>query len=161
MSRALARDSLTIFVDGDEVPGLIAYGLRQPGQGRCSVPSDAWIAEPEITEHRLLGEGWEVLTWEIPIIIWPRAGEFRVSLLRTIRALIDGGSRVAWIGAEGLPFCDPPELFDTACMAGGVLAWMTDAGDYDCPLDPDAPLSPAKDDVLHRLRAHAKGLADV
>lgn len=162
MSITPARDSLTIFVDGDEVPGLIAYGLRGSGpETACVFPSDAWIAQPAASESRLHGEAWEVLVWEIPIVIWPTAADLREALRRTTGAMIEGGCRVAWIGAEGVPFCDPPLLFDPECMAGGVLAWMTDVGDYNCDLDPDSPLAPASNEVLGRLRGHAEGLADV
>lgn len=161
MSPSLARDSLTIFVDGDEVPGLIAYGLRPRGHYPPLVfPTDAWIAQPEALENRLYGDGWEVVMWEIPIVIWPVAADLREALRRTTGAMIDRGSRVAWVGAEGMPFCDPPQLFDPDCMSGGVLAWMTDLGDFDCNLDPDELLAPVSEDVLVRLRAHAKGLAD-
>lgn len=157
-----ARDSLTIFVDGDEVPGMIAYGLRSPGQDLvCEFPADAWTAHPAAAAASLLsGDGWEVVAWEIPIVVWPSAADLRAALRRTLGALIKGGCRVAWAGAEGVPFCDPPQLFDTECMTGGVLAWLLDTGDYDCDLDPDAPLAPKSDDVLVRLREHAKGLAD-
>lgn len=30
----------------------------------------------------------------------------------TFEAVIAGGVRVAWIGAEGVPFCDAAQLFD-------------------------------------------------
>lgn len=162
MSPTLARESLTIFVDGDEVPGLIVYGLRPHGRERvCAFPADAWIAQPEAMQGRLFGESWEVLAWEIPILIWPTASDLSEAVRCTTGAMIEGGCRVAWVGAEGVPFCDPPQLFDPDCMAGGVLAWMTDVGDFDCDLDPDSPLAPASEDVLRRLQAHAKGLADV
>jgi hypothetical protein len=73
--------------------------------------------------------------------------------------LIDVGCRVAWVGAEGIPFCDPPGLFDPDCMTGGVLAWLTSDGWFGCPLDPDQPLEPAPDRQLLRLRRWAGRLA--
>jgi hypothetical protein len=60
-----------------------------------------------------------------------------------------------------VPFCDAPQLFDADCMSGGVLAWMTDAGAFGCPLDPDLPLVPVGDECLAMLRRHSVGLADV
>lgn len=161
MSRGLVRDSLTIFVDGDEVPGLIAYGLRTPRTGPLpEFPSSAWIAKPEPTPFALHGDTWEVLMWEVPIIIWPTGPTFQEAVRGTLEALIGSGCRVAWIGAEGLPFCDPPGLFDPECMSGGVLAWITDNGKFQCPLDPDDVLAPVTDDELLVLREHARGLAD-
>lgn len=152
---------MTIFVAGDEVPGLIVYGLFAPGSERkVEFPSRAWISSPVPNEFRLFGDGWEVLTWEVPIDIWPTGERWRAAMGSTLEAMIERGGRVAWIGAEGVPFCDPPELFSPDCMSGGVLAWMTDAGDSDLPLDPDRPLTPITDDALRELRLRARGLAD-
>jgi hypothetical protein len=158
---ALARDSLTIFVGGEEVPGIIVYGLFAVGSERpVKFPVDAWVSAPETESFRLFGEGWEVLTWEIPIDLWPAGEQWRAALQATLQAMISRGCRVAWIGAEGVPFCDPPELFNPECMSGGVLAWMTDSGDSGGDLDPDHPIARVADDILLRLRIHARGLAD-
>jgi hypothetical protein len=152
---------LVIVSDGEEVPGLTTYGLTARGGWRSSeFPSDAWVATPEISEFMLYGVTWEVMTWDVPITIWPTGDEFVRAVRRTLNAMIEGGCRVAWVGAEGFPFCDPPSLFDPACMSGGILAWMTDAGDFDCPLNPDRPVIRVGDDVLLALRSHARGLAD-
>lgn len=159
---APARDALTIFVDGDEVPGIIVYGLFTAGSERpVDFPADVWISAPEPGSFRLSGDRWEVLTWEIPIDVWPTGEHWRTAVQATLQAMIDRGGRVAWIGAEGVPFCDPPELFSPDCMSGGVLAWMSDSGDFSCELDPDRPVVRVADDVLLRLRVHARGLADV
>jgi hypothetical protein len=161
LNSAVARDSLTIFVDGEEVPGLIVYGLTTRGTHRSpTFPSDVWTAAPEAKEFTLYGECWEVKAWEVPIVIWPIADEFANATRLTLAVMIESGFRVTWIGAEGVPFCDPPQLFDPDCMSGGVLAWMTDDGDFDCPLDPDRPLLPVSDDRLRTLRSYARGLAD-
>ena len=161
MIRLPVRETLKIIVDGDEVPGLIAYGLRGPdSQAAASFPADAWIAQPEPTDFTFRGEAWEVLIWEVPIVIWPAPSEMQSVLRATLGGLIESGCRVAWIGAEGLPFCDPPQLFDPQCMSGGVLAWMTDKGAGDFRIDPDAPITPVGEDVLLALRAYATGLAD-
>jgi hypothetical protein len=157
----LARDALTVVVGGEEAPGLIAYGLTAPGgwrQGRF--PADAWPAAPEADEIVLHGEGWRVYAWEVPVVRWPGGVSFTNAVRRTLEALTRGGCAVAWAGAEGLPFCDPPGLFDPACMSGGVLAWMTDDGQFACPLDPDRALSPVSDAELLKLRRYALGLAD-
>ena len=152
---------MTIFVEGDEVPGLIVYGLFLPGSDRqVEFPSSVWISRPVPCEFRLFGDGWEVLMWEVPIDIWPTGERWRAAIRSTLKAMIERGGRVAWIGSEGGPFCDPPKLFSPDCMSGGVLAWMTDVGDSDIPLDPDLPLAPITDDGLRELRLHARGLAD-
>lgn len=161
MITPLARDALTIFVAGDEEPGLIAYGLTAPDAWRdAAFPADVWLADPEPGAFDLFGDRWRVHAWEVPIAIWPTGLHFQAAVNRTLDALIRGGCRVAWIGAEGVPFCDPPGLFDPECMAGGVLAWMTDDGRFDCPLDPDRVLAPVSNDELLKLRAHVRGLAD-
>lgn len=161
MTRPVARDALTIFVDGDEVPGLIAYGLLPPRlDPALEFPAAAWIARPEPRSFTLHGTNWEIVGWEVPVVVWPNAAQFGDAVRDTLAALIAAGSRMAWIGAEGLPFCDPPALFDPDCMSGGVLAWMDDSGQFDCPLEPDAALSPIDDKALLRLRVHAAGLAD-
>jgi len=108
----------------------------------------------------LHGETWEVATWDVPIVIWPTGDGFVAATGTTLRAMIKSGCRVAWVGAEGLPFCDPPQLFDPTCMSRGVLAWMTDDGQFECPLDQDAPLSPVSDERPQALRIHSHGLAD-
>lgn len=161
MTALPARDCLTIFVEGKEVPGLIVYGLAVLGsRHQTGFPSNAWRAVSQVDVYTLRGEAWEVGTWDVPIIIWPAREEFVAAVRLTLGAMIEGGCRVAWVGAEGLPFCDPPQLFDPDCMSGGVLAWMTDDGTFDCPLDPDSPLAPVPDAQLRVLRGHSKGLAD-
>lgn len=67
---------------------------------------------------------------------------------------------MAWIDSEGTPLADPPHLFDPEFMSGAVLAGMLSNGDSDCYLDPSAPLRPIDQDIMLKLRAHAKGLAD-
>lgn len=161
MTAPLARDGLTIFVGGDEEPGFIAYGLTAPDGWRdVAFPADAWLAQPEPETFDLRGDNWRVHGWEVPVIIWPTGLDFLTAVNHTLDALIRGGCRVAWVGAEGVPFCDPPGLFDPECMSGGVLAWMTDDGRFDCPLDPDRVLIPVSDDKLLELRLHSLGLAD-
>lgn len=161
MTAALARDALTIFVAGDEKPGLIAYGLTSPESWQeVGFPAHAWFASPEPESFVLHDDNWLVYGWEIPIVRWPSGSAFDTAVWHTLEALIRSGCRVAWIGAEGVPFCDPPGLFDPECMSGGVLAWMTDDGRFECPLDPDRALTPISDDDLLGLRAHARVLAD-
>jgi hypothetical protein len=96
----------------------------------------------------------------MPVVIWPTGDDFVRAVRSTLRELIEGGCRAAWVGAEGVRYCDPPRLFDPGCMSRGVLAWMTNEGDFDCPLDPDLPIAAADDECLRMLRRHSLGLAD-
>ena len=161
MTVRLVRDTLTVFIGGDEVPGLIAYGLTAPETWEdVGFPGDAWAAQPRPEAVDLHGENWRVRGWEVPIEVWPTGLDFQTAVNRTLDALVRSGCRVAWIGAEGIPFCDPPGLFDPECMSGGVLAWMTDDGRFECPLDPDGEIAPVSDEELLRLRAYTRGLAD-
>lgn len=129
MASLLVRDALTIFVGGGEEPGLIAYGLTAPDEWRdADFPADARLAKPQPEAFDLRGDNWRVHGWEVPIAVWPTGLDFQTAVDRTLDALIRSGCRVAWVGAEGVPFCDPPGLFDPGCMSGGVLAWMTDDG---------------------------------
>ena len=162
MTTDFARHTLRVFANGEEVPGVIVYGLRNhEGASHPNLPVDLWPDQGSPSLFVLQGHAWEVLVWEIPIVKWPARTELDDALNATLEILVKSGCRVAWVGAEGLPFSDPPRLFDPAWMSGGVLAWMTDDGVRGCGLDPDAPVSPVDDDVMKTLRAYASGLADV
>lgn len=157
----MVRDVLTVVSGGEEFPGVIAYGLFRPGDRRSDgIPQLRWQDLHATDEFVLRGEAWEVVGWEFAFDAWPESAEWTSAIRATLAAHLDAGCRVAWIGAEGIPFCDPPRLFEPTCMSGGVLAWMT-AEEFECPLDPDQPLVPVSDETLELLREHAKGLADV
>ncbi|GAA1711780.1 hypothetical protein GCM10009745_69860 [Kribbella yunnanensis] len=161
-SDRLARDAAVVIVDGDEVPGLSFYGLvERGGLGSLVLPADAWLGGSAVNLYMLHGMAWEVPNWDLPVIVWPTGEQFVLAIRKTLEAVISAGCRVAWVAAEGFPFCDPPELFDPECMSGGVLAWMTAEGNFACPLDPDSPLPPVNDEDLTMLRRYSRGLADV
>ena len=44
---------------------------------------------------------------------------------RLLQAVLDLGCVVAWLGSEGTPLADPPDLFDPVHMTGGALAGLT------------------------------------
>lgn len=156
----IARRALTVFVGGEEQPGIIVYGLAARGTREvATVPDRLWPDALAIEEVVLCGDLWEVVGWEIALRQWPAGAAWRDAIDSALRAHIEAGCVVAWVGAEGIPFCDPPQLFAPACMSGGVLAWMTAAGS-DCPLDPDAELIAVDDQALEYLRRAASGLAD-
>jgi hypothetical protein len=155
-----ARDALTVFVAGEERPGIIVYGLvNRGGRSTSILPERVWPGAGVVDESLLVGDSWEVAAWDIALRQWPEGDAWSQAIKNVLRAHIDAGCVVAWVGAEGVPFCDPPQLFDARCMSGGVLAWMT-SEEFDCPLDPDQPLNPVDDEVLAWLRDRARGLAD-
>lgn len=155
------RESSTIFVDGEERAGVIAYGLRARGAGsNPEFPAEDWVEQTQPIEFTLHGDRWEVFMWEVPIIDWPSADRFERAVQTLLGRLTQSGCLVAWIGAEGMPFSDPPDLFNPAHMSGSVLAWMDDAGRGMWRIDPDEPMEAAPDETLLLLRHHAKGLAD-
>lgn len=142
---------------------MIAYGLaRRRGWRGDRPPADPWMVAElgDDGQFVLVGDLWEVIMLTIQVDAWPTAATLAESTRRLFEALLAGGCRIAWLGAEGLPFCDPPELFDPGCMSGGVLAWMTTDGVFECPLDPDRALKPVADSHLREMRDHAGGLAD-
>lgn len=160
--RPPARERLTIFLGGsEEVPGLSFYGLTTHAV-KAHVPQfprGRWPMCPAPEATLLQGEDWRVAGWDLHVASWPTGDGFRDAIRATLQVLINVGSRIAWVGAEGIPFCDPPGLFDPACMTGGVLAWLSREGAFGCPLDPDQPLTAASDEEMLQLRDRAGWLA--
>lgn len=158
-----AREQLTVFVPGGgDLPGLTFYGLSPLESTDALVfPSDSWPHALTARPLRLYGNGWQVRGWDLPILAWPASGAFREAVRSTLASLIRSGACVAWVGAEGVPFCDPPALLDPGCMSGGVLAWLTEPGWFGCPLDPDRPWASASDEVMADLRRFASELATI
>lgn len=155
----LARTNLTIFAEGQEVPGVIIYGLGPPGAIKVEPSTLEWTARRTTSLGQLSGPGWQVVLWEVRLTPWPAGREWDELLETTLVSMLDAGAAIAWVGAEGLPFADPPDLFAAEHMHGGVLAWRTPDGGGG-QLDPDEPLSPIPDEELILLRAEARGLAD-
>lgn len=154
-----AREVMDVVVNGSIRAGISVYGLRPPQGGNIPpFPSDYWPNELEMNAHRLTGEQWEVLNWDVVLIEWPRGPAWRAAVRRTFSALIGYGCVVAWLGSEGF-FCDPPGLFDPDCMTTGVLAALTADGEFVCRVDPDEPLRTLSDEEMLRLRDAAGGLA--
>lgn len=155
-----ARETLTVFVAGEELPGVIVYGLRGPGLPPIEFPSREWQLSHDPQPFRLHGDSWEVIGWDLAVATWPSAEDWPRVIERTLSAILATGCMVAWLGAEGCPFSDPPDLFSPDWMDGGVLAALTAQGDFLCPLSPDEPLRTLSTTDLELLRARAVGLAD-
>src|SRR5579884_2189815 len=153
-----AREQLVVIYEGEEWPGIIIYGLGAPGSIQREAQEGLW--EPGQTVHKFIlhGEHWEVLLWELPLTYWPSGDMWQSRLRDTLIAMIANGAVVAWVGAEGILFSDPPYLFDPEHMSGGVLAWRTADGRTGGSLDPDQPLSPISDAEMLALRQYAHGL---
>ncbi len=158
-----ARERLTVYVPEEgELPGLTFYGLAPlGGPGALPFPDGVWPYALDARPLRLHGEGWQVRGWDLPLLLWPRGDAFRDAVRATLAALISDGACVAWVGALGVVFCDPPGLLDPGCMEGGVLAWLTDDGWFGCPIDPDQPWAAASDQQMLELRRHAADLAAI
>jgi hypothetical protein len=45
-------------------------------------------------------------------------------------------------------------------MSGGVLAYMTPNGNFECAIDLDGPLQAVQDGTLRSLRSYCSGLVD-
>jgi hypothetical protein len=157
---APARDTLTVFVEGEELPGVIVYGLRRPCRAPIEFPGREWHLSHEPQPFRLYGETWEVVGWDLALAAWPTSQDWPGVVQRTLSVMVAAGCVVAWLGAEGCPFSDPPDLFSPDWMDGGVLAALTSQGDFRCPVNPDEPLRYLSAADLELLRARATGLAD-
>ncbi|MEJ2855486.1 MULTISPECIES: hypothetical protein [unclassified Saccharothrix] len=156
-----AREQLTVFVAGDEVAGFTVYGLARRHSRRVpAFPVDLWPDGTNAEESLLHGETWEVPCWDVAVGSWPTGAAWLEAVRGTLEHVVEQGCVVAWLGGEGRPFCDPPGLFDPACMSGGVLASLTAGGDFRCPLDPDEPIKAISDTQMLELRGSSAGLSN-
>jgi len=108
--RVPAKEQLTVFVEGEELSGFIIYGLGSPGAIDRDVPPAIWEDLQLVGSHTLVGQHWEVVLWEVPLSQWPTGPEWQRTLSECLRAMIARGAKVAWVGAEGIPYADPPDL---------------------------------------------------
>lgn len=161
MSDPVAKDVLTIFRAGEELPGLTFYGLTSFDDWReAPFPSAYWPGLAEGETSALHGDSWRVVVWDVALSDWPREEPWVNAVRSTLKALLDAGCVVTWLGRPGC-FCDPPDLFLPSCMSEGVLAAATDDGFFDCPVRPDRPLDYLTDEQLLELRSRSRGLASM
>lgn len=75
--------------------------------------------------------------------------------------LLACGAHLALLGGEGLPFADPPDLFTTEWMEGGVLAAKTSDGRMFTGISPEGftPLSGGEMTALEQVARVAHRLA--
>ncbi len=157
--RKLLREVLTVYVDGDEVPGVLLYGLDSPKNDRePRFPGEAWSGFVALKTYVFHGESWRVRSWEIALSKIPSLDLLSQATSTTLDAFIGSGSVVAWMGLEG-NFCDPPSLFLPECMSGGVVTARTASGKQWNRLDTAHSFEPLSDEDLLALRAEAYPLA--
>jgi hypothetical protein len=156
-----ARESMVVFWDGEESPGFLAYGLSRPGPWNGGpFPVDLWPKDTEAEPWVLYGDRWQVFLWTVRLPAFPSNRPWTEAAHKSLEWIINGGCKVAWLGAEGLPFCDPPSLFSPTEMQNGVIAALRSSGEFLCPLDPDEPMRFLTDAEMAQLRTYAVGLAD-
>jgi hypothetical protein len=154
-----AREALTVFWDGEEVPGFIVFALGAPGVKRPEdLPTFGWTIEPDVRSSTLAGNQWIVAVWYIRVVGWPTPGEFRDSMRRVLCGLVGDGYTAAWIGIEG-SFVDPPDLFTAEAMPESVLAACSAETGYLVAVDLDLPLQALPDNDLAALREASGDLA--
>jgi hypothetical protein len=156
-----ARDVLKVIHDGEELPGIVFYGLvSRGGWANPAFPINLWPSGGQVDDFMLHGEAWEIPCWSLALTSWPAGDAWRNLVQATLQWICENGSVVGWMSAEGIPFCDPPFLFDPDCMSGGVLAYVTPDGNFECTVDLDGPLQAVQDGTLRSLRSYGAGLVD-
>ena len=148
---------LDVVFEGELRNGVIVFGLYPAGPAPEPVfPANAWRSMEGFDQSRLLGEAWQVIEWDLAIDNPPTGDRWRDALRRTLRAHLDAGAVIAWVGGEG-DFCDPPSLFDCGMAVHAVLSRN---GDYECRLIPGRPLDPLDATAMRALRLQTSGLAE-
>lgn len=156
-----AREKLSVFLDGEEAPGLTFYGLisRYEWKGE-DFPVSIWPDGSRAEAFKLYGDTWEIPCWDVALGAWLAGAPWREAVRATLQWFIAQGCVVGWMSAEGRPFCDPPGLFDPDCMSGGVLASLTPRGEFLCPIDPNEPIRAVDDVAMRELRLYTARLGD-
>ena len=152
MSKRLTRNSLGIFWRGEEVEGILVYGFWDNTLAKEPVfPTKVWGSDVEWKTRRLFGDTWVVWLWEIRVSKWPSTSEWSNVIRMTLEAMKTEGAKVAWCGLEGF-FVEPPKLFDSTIMSGGVWAVLGNDGVLFGPPPLDANFVPVPDNLLEELK---------
>ena len=116
------KDALRVWWEGEEVWGVLAYGLRRPGPLTRPVLDNLWPEPYDYSDPWVLGgPGWEVELWTVRLSAPPPASARQGAVEGTLMALIAAGCQVSWLAAEG-DFVDPPDLLDPRYMGQGLYA---------------------------------------
>ena len=106
------------------------------------------------------GAAWLVSGWTAAVSRWPDEQQWSGLVETWLHDLNDQGAVVAWLGYEGAPYVDPPDLFDPAWMSGAVLSARTADGHCMQRFHPDRPLATLSDDELQVVRDRTRGCSD-
>jgi hypothetical protein len=142
---------LKVIWDGEEQQGMTLYGLWQ--YDLMPTPAFPTLIFPtaELRVGKLRGEGWQLYGWDVLVPEWPGPSTWTQTIARTLAPLVAAGATVAWGAIEGR-FVEPASSLDPIEMSGGVWAFMTSDGDFQCAALAD-PFAPVSDPSLARLRA--------
>jgi len=159
--RKLLREVLTVYVGGDEVPGVLLYGLESPANDRePRFPGEAWPGFVALKTYVFHGEFWRVRLWEVALSGIPPIDVLEHATSDTFDAFIGSGFVAAWMGLEG-SFCDPPSLFLPECMSGGIVTARSASGKRWNRLYTAHSFQPLSNEDLLALRAEVYPLASV
>lgn len=128
----------SVFIDGTEELGFILYGLWT-GVVESTMRLDGGeldLGDGLFRPFRLFGDGWTILGCDVG---FRNPNAYRLGMAHVERVfdrILLKGASVAWMGYEGLPFADPPELFTIEWMEGGVVAAKGCDGVFLSGLDP-------------------------
>lgn len=126
------EESLGIYWNGEEVDGVTIYGLFLGQRPDCPVPpSEVWPKSCEFSTGKLFGDDWTVFIWDVRIKMWPDRNKWISTVKNTLEKMIARGAFIAWCGLEG-SFVDPPDLFKSEFMSGGVWAVCTNENFFAC-----------------------------
>ena len=158
LSKSL-NEVLTVYMDGEEVPGVMLYGLdSMANDSQPRFPGSAWPWLVARKTYVFGGKRWRVRLWEVALSAIPSPEILWNATSTTFGSLIDAGCLAAWMGLEG-GFCDPPSLFLPECMSGGVVAARSASGRQWGQFENLHPISPLSDEDLLALRSDAQPLA--
>jgi hypothetical protein len=152
MSIKITKNSLGIFWEGEEVDGILVYGYWDSAVAEEPVfPNEVWESNAEWKTSELHDEKWSVWLWQIRVLNWPSTLEWIDRVRKTLEAMRTGRAKVSWCGIEGF-FSDPPKLFDSAEMSGGVWAVLGVDGVLYGPPPLDGVFLPIPDSLLDEIR---------
>lgn len=152
------EDALGVVFRGEEVPGLLVYGIGEPGwhTGLPPVEGSGWV---EVGRWVLVTEHAHVVVVTLAVT---DMGELRrawpAPLDRASDVLLAHGAVACWWMLEAAAYADPPALFDPA-ETGGVLGWVTRQEGTGWP-GLDDPATDVPPESLLRLRSLTAGLSD-
>lgn len=114
------EDVLGVIWEGDDVPGILFYGLWRSPVPAAQLPSTTRPLEA----IELSGPGWHVQGWRVRFLTFPPANQWIAEIYGLLSEQVTAGAIMAWCALEG-EFADPPRLFDREVMGDGVYAALS------------------------------------